>query len=131
MVYMTKSQFDSRLAKLKKRNEAIEYRRKLRAERWKFFPKFVKPTTSKIVLIVSALFCAEIIIFCEYMIVKTGDTSALYAMVGAVGSLATVVIGYFVKATRENTKDGITFETAIAGLNNSAIVNDDSEEAVG
>lgn len=131
MVYMTKSQFDSRLAKLKKRNEAIEYRRKLRAERWKFFPKFVKPTTSKIVLIVSALFCAEIIIFCEYMIVKTGDTSALYAMIGAVGSLATVVIGYFVKATRENTKDGITFETAIAGLNNSAIVNDDSEEAVG
>lgn len=131
MVYMTKSQFDSRLAKLQKRNEAIEYRRKLRAERWKFFPKFVKPTTSKIVLIVSALFCAEIIIFCEYMIVKTGDTSALYAMVGAVGSLATVVIGYFVKATRENTKDGITFETAIAGLNNSAIVNDDSEEAVG
>lgn len=131
MVHMTKSQFDSRLAKLQKRNEAIEYRRKLRAERWKFFPKFVKPTTSKIVLIVSALFCAEIIIFCEYMIVKTGDTSALYAMVGAVGSLATVVIGYFVKATRENTKDGITFETAIAGLNNSAIANDDSEEAVG
>lgn len=131
MVYMTKSQFDSRLAKLQKRNATIEYRRKLRAERWKYFPKFVKPTTSKIVLIVSALFCAEIIIFCEYMIVKTGDTSALYAMVGAVASLASVVIGYLVKSTRENTIGGITFETAMAGLGNPQTVDDTTEEAVG
>lgn len=131
MVYMTKSQFDSRLAKLQKRNATIEYRRKLRAERWKYFPKFVKPTTSKIVLIVSALFCAEIIIFCEYMIVKTGDTSALYAMVGAVASLASVVIGYLVKSTRENTRNGITFETVMANINNPQIIDDTTEEAVG
>lgn len=131
MIYMTKSQFDSRLAKLQKRNASIEYRRKLRAERWKYFPKFVKPTTSKIVLIVSALFCVEIIIFCEYMIVKTGDTSALYAMVGAVASLASVVLGYFVKSTRENTAGGVIFETAMAGLGNPQTADSASEEAVG
>lgn len=131
MVYMTKSQFDSRLAKLQKRNATIEYRRKLRAERWKYFPKFVKPTTSKIVLIVSALFCAEIIIFCEYMIVKTGDTSALYAMVGAVASLASVVLGYFVKATRQNTVGGITYETAMMDIQNAQGPINESDDAVG
>lgn len=131
MVHMTKSQFDLRLAKLQKRNASIEYKRKLRAERWKYFPKFVKPTTSKIVLIVSALFCAEIIIFCEYMIVKTGDTGALYAMVGAVASLASVVLGYFVKSTRQNTVGGITYETAMMDIQNAKATIDDSEDAVG
>lgn len=131
MVYMTKSQFDAKLAKIEKRNAGIEYRRRLREERWKYFPKFVKPTTSKLVLIVAALLCLEIIIFCEYMIVKTGDTNALYAMVGAVASLASVVLGYFVKSTKENTIGGITFESAMANLGNSDIIDTPGTEAVG
>lgn len=131
MICMTKSQFDAKLAKIEKRNAGIEYRRRLREERWKYFPKFVKPTTSKLVLIVAALLCLEIIIFCEYMIVKTGDTNALYAMVGAVVSLASVVLGYFVKSTKENTIGGITFESAMANLGNPDIIDAPGTEAVG
>lgn len=131
MICMTKSQFDAKLAKIEKRNAGIEYRRRLREERWKYFPKFVKPTTSKLVLIVAALLCLEIIIFCEYMIVKTGDTNALYAMVGAVASLASVVLGYFVKSTKENTIGGITFESAMANLGNPDIIDAPGTEAVG
>ena len=55
MVYMTKSQYDSKLAKVQKRNESIERRRKLREERMKYWPKFILPSTSKIVLIVASL----------------------------------------------------------------------------
>lgn len=131
MVYMTKSQFDSKLAKIQKKNETIEYRRILRRERHKHLPKFVKPTTSKIVLIVAALLCIQILFFCEWMIVETGDTNALYAMVGVVASLASVVIGYFVKSTKENTKSGITYEMAMARLSNPQIIIDETEEAVG
>lgn len=131
MVYMTKSEFDSELAKIQKRNETIERRRMLRRERHKHLPKFIKPTTSKIVLIVASLLCIQILFFCEWMIVETGDTNALYAMVGVVASLASVVIGYFVKSTRENTRDGITFETAMAGLSKPQIIIDETEEAVG
>lgn len=121
MVYMTKSQFDSKLATLQRRNEAIEYRRKLRKERMKYWPKFVLPSTSKIVLIVAALLCVEILFFCQYMIVMTGDTNALYAMVGTIATLASVVLGYFVKSTKENTKNGITFETAMASVNSTSV----------
>ncbi len=131
MVYMTKNQYDSELAKIQKRNESIERRRKLREERMKYWPKFIKPSTSKIVLIVAALLCVEILFFCEWMIIETGDTSALYAMVGVVASLASVVIGYFVKSTRENTAGGITFEAAMAGLTKPEITIDETEEAVG
>lgn len=130
MVYMTKKQYDSKLAKLQKRNESIEYKRKLRKERMKYWPKFVLPSTSKIVLIVSAILCLEILIFCQYMIIKTGDTNALYAMVGAVFGFMGIVLGYFVKSTKQNTTGGITYETAMANIQ-SPFINNASEEAVG
>lgn len=133
MVYMTKNQYDSKLAKLQKRNESIERRRKLRKERMKYFPKFVLPSTSKIVLIVSAILCLEILAFCQYMILKTGDTNALYAMVGALFTFMAVVLGYFVKSTKENTKSGIVYETAMADkiFQNQNNLNNKVEEAVG
>lgn len=130
MIYMTDSQYNSKLAKLQKRNVSIERRRKLREERMKYWPKFVLPSTSKIVLIVSAILCLEILAFCQYMIIKTGDTNALYAMVGALFTFMAVVLGYFVKSTRENTSGGITYETAMAQIQ-SPSMNNTTEEAVG
>lgn len=126
---MTKSQFDSKLAKAKRRNETLEYRRRLREERMKYWPKFVLPSTSKIVLIVAALLCIEILFFCQYMIVITGDTNALYAMVGTLVTFVPIVIGYMVKSTRENTAGGIVYETTMANLGPPPF--DNSEEAVG
>ena len=128
MAYMTKNQYDSKLAKLQRRNENIERRRRLREERMKYWPKFVLPSTSKIVLIVAALLCVEILIFCQWMIVKTGDTNSLYAMVGVIMSLASIVLGYFVKSTKQNTVGGITYETAMANMKQNEV---SSEEAVG
>ena len=130
MVYMTDSQYNSKLAKLQKRNESIERRRRLREERMKYWPKFVLPSTSKIILIVSAILCLEILAFCQYMILTTGDTNALYAMVGAVFSFMGIVLGYFVKSTKQNTRNGITFETAMAQMQ-SPLMDNSNEEAVG
>lgn len=131
MIYMTKSQFDSKLAKAQKRNRDIEYRRMLREERMKYWPKFVLPSTSKIVLIIAALLCIEILAFCQYMIVVTGDTNALYAMVGALFTFMGIVLGYFVKSTRENTVGGVTYMTAQAQLNQPPLTATEESEAVG
>ena len=129
MIYMTKSQFDVKMAKVQRRNADIEYRRRLREERMKYWPKFVLPSTSKIVLIVAAILCVEILFFCQWMIVRTGDTNALYAMVGVITALASIVIGYFVKSTKQNTVGGITYETAMAQLSKPPAT--ESTEAVG
>ena len=128
---MTKNQFDVKLAKLQRRNETIEYKRRLREERLKYWPKFVLPSTSKIVLIVSAILCVEILIFCQYMIVKTGDSNALYSMVGVLAAFLPVVLGYFVKSTRQNTAGGITYETAMAQIQKPVVESTATEEAVG
>ena len=130
MAYMTKNQYDSKLAKIQRRNESIERRRRLRKERIKYWPKFILPSTSKIVLIVAALLCVEILAFCQYMIIKTGDSNALYAMVGVVVSLSSVVLGYFVKSTKENTEGGITYQTAMENIKKESAI-EESTEAVG
>lgn len=128
MAYMTKNQYDSKLAKLQKRNEGIERHRKLREERMKYWPKFVLPSTSKIVLFVSGVICIEVLAFCQYMIKTTGDTNALYAMVTALFTFMGIVLGYFIKSTKENTRDGIKFETTMASMKQ---IDPSAEEAVG
>lgn len=130
---MSKNQFDAKLAKVKRRNEGIEYRRRLWEERTKYWPKFIKPTTSKLMLGVSAVLSFEVIIFCQYMIITTGDMSALYAMVGAAFTFLGTVLGYYAKATRQNSSGGITYESAMADRANQIHGNatSSSDVAVG
>ena len=97
----------------------------------KYWPKFVLPSTSKIVLIVSGLLCVEILFFCQYMILVTGDTNALYAMVGTIATLTSVVIGYFVKSTKENTSGGLVYESVMAEKRMPSHITDESADAVG
>ena len=121
MIYMTEQKYISKLNRIKDRNLSRERKRKLWEERTKYYPKFVLPSTTKIVLFVAALLCVEILFFCQYMILKTNDTNALYAMVGTIVALATIVLGYFMKSTKENTSGGITFETAMLNQNNTLL----------
>ena len=71
--------------------------------------------------------------YCQYMIDKLGDASALYAMVGVPVAFMPIVLGYLVKSTKENTAGGITYETAMAGLNSTPAAAQPAEntEAVG
>lgn len=131
MVYMTKSRYDYKLAKLKRKNEGIERRRKLREEKMKYWPRFIMPSTSKVVLIVAALLCVEILIFCQYMIMQTGDSNALYAMVGVVVSLASIVLGYFVKSTKENTEGGLVYQATIEKIKKENNAVEESAEMHG
>lgn len=113
---MTKSQFDAQMAKAKKRNQSIEYRRVLREERMKYMPKFKKPPTSKIALWAGFLLMLEVIIFCQYMAIKYYDPAPLVAIIGAIGGWMTMFFSYNKKSTAENSRDGIIFETAMAQL---------------
>lgn len=97
----------------------------------KYWPKFVLPSTSKIVLGVSSILCLETLVFCQYMIVVTGDTNALYAMVGALFTFMGIVLGYFLKSTRENTKSGIVYETTMAQINHGLVTSVGQGDAVG
>lgn len=72
-----------------------------------------KISTSKIILFVVFLICIEILIFCEIMMDKYGDMSAMYALISVPVTLVPIVIGYLIKSRAENTSGGITYEIAM------------------
>lgn len=75
--------------------------------------KLKKPSTSKLVLLGAVLICVEIVLFCEYMMLTTGDLSSMYVLIGIPASLSPVILGYYNKSKAENTANGITYELAM------------------
>ena len=116
MRYLTDSQYQNQMKKIRMKNKQTERRRKLREEKNKHKPKLKLPTTSKLLLIGVVLLCLEIVIFCEYVMVKLQDSSSMYVLIGIPASLIPIILGYFYKSKAENTSGGIVFETAMSQM---------------
>lgn len=117
------------------KNRQKEKIQKLREEKNKYKFKLIFPTTSKLLLIGAILLCLEIVIFCEYVMLKLQDSSSLYVLIGIPASLIPIILGYFYKSKAENTSGGIVFETAISQMtekiNEEEIVENDGDSSVG
>lgn len=128
---MTEEKFQKELKKIQLKNKEIEYRNKLKVEKNKYKRKFKLPSTSKLVLLVVFIMCVEILAFSQYAMIVTGDTSAMYTLIGVPVTLVPTVISYYWKSKAENTIGGITFETAMQTTNDYDINYTPSEEAQG
>lgn len=128
MRYLTDNQYHNQMKKIQMKNQQKEKQRKLRDEKNKYKPKLKLPATSKLLLIGAVLLCLEIIIFCEYVMVKLQDSSSMYVLIGIPASLIPIILGYFYKSKAENTSGGIVFETAMSQVKNNekSIKNDES-----
>lgn len=120
-MYLSRKRYEKKLRKIKALNAS--YKRKMALAKEKQYG-FKLPSMSKIVLMAVLFLCLEIVIFCEYVMVESGDTSALYALIGVPTTLVPVVISYYKKSAQENTVGGIVYETAI-------LEKENSEEAMG
>ena len=116
MGYMTKTEFKKKLDKIQRDNIDKKLKQRLEEEKNKYKKKRKLPSTSKLILIGAVVLCLQIIIFCEYMMWKTGDLSAMYVLIGIAASLTSLVLGYFLKSKYENTAGGIVYETAMEEL---------------
>ncbi|MCD7810248.1 MAG: hypothetical protein LUG91_00085 [Ruminococcus sp.] len=114
MKHLSEKEYEIRLQKIRERNASIERRNKLKEERVKGKGKRKLPSTSKMVLFGVVAICVQIVIFCEYIVSVTEDTSCLYALIGIPATLAPTVWAYYSKAKAENTEGGITYMTAMA-----------------
>lgn len=116
MRYLSEKDFNNRLKQIQAENVQKERLEILKKEKSKYKKKFkVKlPSTSKLILLVASLLCFQIVIFCEYVMFKFQDTSAMYALIGVPASLIPVVLGYYYKAKAENTIGGIVYDTAMS-----------------
>lgn len=117
MRYMSERQYESNMREITQKNRQIEMRKKLRAEKTKHYPQFKFPSTSKLVLFVVIALCLQIVGFCEFIMYKTSDTSAMYALIGLPVTLVPVIWGYYSKSKAENTEGGIVYEMAVRNNN--------------
>ncbi len=113
MKYLSEKEYDRELRAIRVRNMTLMRRRALRAERRKYLPNIKFPSTSKMILLGAVLLCLEIVIFCEYVMYKIGDTSAMYVLIGIPATLIPVIWGYYSKSKAENTVGGITYDMAM------------------
>ena len=113
MTYMSEKQYNAQMKTARLMNQSKEREMKLREEKNKYRRKIKMPPTSKIVLLVVFLLCLQIVFFCERIMVETGDTSALYVLIGAPVSLMPIAISYMIKSKAENTAGGIVYDQAM------------------
>lgn len=116
MGYMTKQEYEDALWEIKRKNQEKRRKQRLKEEKNKYKQKKKLPSTSKLILIGAVLLCLEIIVFCEYLMWKTSDLTAMYVLIGIAASLASIVLGYFIKSKAENTSGGLIFESAMEEL---------------
>lgn len=120
MKYISEREYNARLKQIQKDNLAKQRMRELRDERYKGKPKRRLPSTSKLILVGMILLCIEIVIFCEYAMMKLYDASSLYVLIGIPAALAPIIWGYYSKAKAENTEGGIRYMTVMEELRQHA-----------
>ena len=70
-------------------------------------------SASKIALMAMMLVCLEIIIYAEIAMLKLGDLSALYVLIGIPAAMAATIWAYFSKTKVENSAGCIIYEQAM------------------
>ncbi len=133
MKYISDKEYESRMKKIKLENMSKERLKKLKQEEDKYKPKFKLPSTSKLVLLGVILLCVQIVLFCEYAMLKLCDASSMYVLVGIPVALVPVIWGYYSKSKAENTTGGIIYETAMAKFNvdHSETISEEKSNGVG
>ena len=115
MKYLSEKEFNAQMKRIRAENLTKKRKAELKEERKKGKPKKTF-SMSKIVLLGIILLCVEIVIFCEYAMLKLMDTSSMYVLIGIPVALAPIIWGYYSKSKAENTSGGIVYETAMAQL---------------
>ena len=128
---MTNEEFKQELEEIREKNKQHEMQHRLRKERMKGLPHFKmkKPATSKVALFLTIFITFQIVLFVEYVMLKYGDFSATYALIGIPATLAPSIISYMNKSKAENSVGGITYDSAMAQYNSTNDTQDSVDDA--
>ena len=121
--FLSEKEYEARIRRIKRDNISKERKRKLKEEKGKYKAKLKLPSTSKLILLGAILLCLQIVIYCEYAMITTGDTSAMYVLIGIPATLVPVIWGYYSKAKAENTAGGITYDMAMWQMEHDSVNN--------
>ena len=104
---------EKRMKQIELENLKEEYRQQEEDAKQK---KHKKIPYSKIVMGLLFVLAIQIVAFSEIMMYRTGNLSALYALIGISASLTAGYFGYLSHSKAENTKGGIVYDSAMAEM---------------
>lgn len=120
---MNKNEFDKRMSCAKKRNEELELKMMLKAEKNKYKEHNKKLSTSKLIALYLFFVLNVVLIYSLVAMWHFSDLSYLGTLITDIAGQILVYLIYAKKSMTENSKGGITYELAM--LNNK---NQQSEE---
>lgn len=111
----------------------LEKQKKIKADKRSFFKRLPKLSTSKLLILFLFLNCSLIELFTGWVTIQSinlaqitmmaPDFSPLITLIGAVVSEVIGFAIYSIKAAKENTKNGIVYDTAMRELNKEEEAN--------
>ena len=111
----------------------LEKQKKIKADKRSFFKRLPKLSTSKLLILFLFLNCSLIELFTGWVTIQSinlaqitmmaPDFSPLITLIGAVVGEVIGFAIYSIKAAKENTKNGIVYDTAMRELNKEEEAN--------
>ena len=132
MFYMSEKEFRKEMRKARLKNESLARKQELLKVKNEY-KKDKKHSTTKLIAVDLFVLLNIVLGFSMYMMYHLSDLTYLGVLITDIAAQVITFLIYVVKSTKENTRGGITYETAIRSLertSNINIINED-EEAVG
>lgn len=116
---LTEKEYLLELNRIKKENVFLERNIKLQEEKNKLKKKNIKlPSTTKLIAVYLFLILNAVLIYSMYVMYNFRDLTYLGVLITDIAAQVLIYLIYTVKATRENTVGGITYDLAMRDKTN-------------
>lgn len=114
MFYVSEKEFQYKLKKIEQRNQSNKRKQLLQEAKYKKNLKL--PSTTKMLTVYLFVVLNVVLVYCLIAMWHFSDLTYLGTLITDVIGQVLVFAIYAIKSTKENTKGGITYETAMAGM---------------
>lgn len=119
MKKLTEKEYLLELNRIKKENVFLERNIKLQEEKNKLKKRNIKlPSTTKLIAVYLFLILNAVLIYSMYVMYNFRDLTYLGVLITDIAAQVLIYLIYTVKATRENTVGGITYDLAMRDKTN-------------
>lgn len=122
MRFLSEVEYNKRLNILKRKNKVKLRKQQLRLEKNKYKKKIALPSTSKLMAFYLFFFFNVITVYAMVAMWHFQDLSYLGVLVTDLASQVLVYLIYSVKALKENSAGGITYDLAMTAQNDDSSV---------
>lgn len=120
---MTTKEYEEKLKRIRYKNKQKEMKARLEKEEDKYKKKFKWPSTTKLIATYLFVIFNVVLVFVMYAMWHFADLSYLGVLITDIAAQVLVFLIYCIKSAKENSKNGIVYDKAMAELNASLNAN--------